>query len=150
MSSEKERVSPDEARKLLDAIKEMKQIGSNRSVYPMWFHISLSVLIFLYFATIQENGPNLFPYFFVGIVLYGVMLRKVGVIPDYSKPAIWALFWKGITLAVLYLFVVYLRRAYNLIWAPYAGGLLAVSIYYLMYALRTRTGTVQEIKEEKL
>lgn len=150
MSNEKERISPDEARKSLDAIKEMKQIGSDRLVYPTWFHISIAVLIFLYFATIQENGPNGFPYWLAGIVLYGVMLRKVGVMPDYSKSAIWALFWKSFTLAVLYLLMAYLRRIHNLSWAPYAGGLLAASIYYVMYRMGARTGTVQKIKEEGL
>jgi len=150
MSNEQEQISPEEARKSLDAIEKMEQIGSNRSVYPTWFHITLAVLIFLYFSTIQESGENGHLFGFAGIVLYGVMLRKVGIVPDYSRSAMWVLFCKSLPLAVFYLLVVYLRRTHILILAPYAGGLIAVAYYYVMYRMSNYTGSVQEVREEKL
>lgn len=144
MSNEKDRISTDEAKAALDTIGSMKQIGLQRSEHPRWFAISIALTIFLYFATI----PFLFPLFLAFLGLYLLMSTKLGVKPSYSSPGAWtSLAWFA-ALNMFYLCVVYSRETYGLIWAPYAGGVIATSIYYIRYEVGKRTRAEQRTKEE--
>ena len=146
MSNEKDNISTDEAKAALDTIDSMNQIGLQRSEHPRWFAISIALVIFLHFATI----PFRFPLFVVGLGLYLVKSEKLGVKPNYSKPGVWTFVVWFFALNVFYLCMVYLREFYGFIWAPYAGGLLATSIYYIRYEVRKQTRAVQRGKEEIL
>ena len=146
MSNEKDNISTDEAKAALDTIDSMSQIGLQRSEHPRWFAISIALTIFLYFATI----PFLFPLFLALLGLYLVMVKKLGVIPSYSRPGIWTSLAWFFALNMFYVCVVYLRENYGLIWVPYAGGLIATSIYYIRYEVGKRTRDAQRVKEEIL
>ncbi len=146
MSTEKGNILPGEAKKSLDSINRMNQIGLQRSEHPRWFAISIALAIFLYFVTI----PFQFPLGLVAIGLYLFMSQKLGVKPSYSRPGIWiSLVW-FFALNMFYVCVAYLRETYGLIWAPYAGGLIATSIYYIRYEVGKRTRAAQRVKEEIL
>ena len=149
MSTEKEIILPGQAKKSLDSINRMNQIGLQRSEPPRWFTNSVALTIFLYFATI----PFLpfFPIFFVFYGLYVVMSARLGVKPSYSKSYIWTLVVWFAALTMFWVFcVVYLRESRGLIWAPYAGALIATSIYYIRYEVGKRTRAAQRVKEETL
>ena len=148
MSDEKQEISPDEAKKALDTIDKMNRAGLQRLEYPRWFAISITLAIFLYIATIQEEGPSRFPLFMVGLLLYAVLREKLGVKPNYSKPFTRTFLGWFFALAVFYLCMVYLRRIYGLIWAPYVGGLIAASFYYINYEVKKRTRNAQRTREE--
>jgi energy-coupling factor transporter transmembrane protein EcfT len=142
MSTEKENILPGEAIKSLDSINRMNQIGLQRSEHPRWFAISIALAIFLYFVTI----PFQFPLGLVAIGLYLFKSQKLGIKPSYSWTSVVWVF----VLAISNLGVTYLREVYSLIWAPYAGGLLATSIYYIRYEVGKRTRAAQRVKEEIL
>lgn len=148
MSTEKENIMPGEAKKSLDLINRMNQIGLQRSEHPRWFTNSIALTIFLYFATIPL-GPY-FPVFMALYVIYFVMSAKLGVKPSYSKPAIWRLVVWFAAMVMFWLCVFYLRESYGLIWAPYAGGLIATSIYYIRFGVGKRTRAAERVKEETL
>jgi len=148
MSTQKENILPGEAKKSLDSINRMNQIGLQRSEHPRWFTNSIALTIFLYFATIPLG--NYFPIFMAFYVLYFVMSAKLGVKPIYSRHGIWRLLVWFAVLAMFWVCVVYLREIYGLIWAPYAGGLIATSIYYIRYEVGKRTRAAQRVKEEIL
>jgi hypothetical protein len=148
MSTEKENILPGEAKKSLDSINRMNQIGLQRSEYPKWFTNSIALTIFLYFATIPLG--TYFPVFMVLYTVYFVMSTKLGVKPSYSKPAIWILLVWFAAMVMFWVFVWYLRETYGLNWAPYAGGLIATSIYYIRYGVGKRTRATQRVKEETL
>ena len=146
MSIENENILPGEAKKSLDSINRMNQIGLQRSEHPRWFAISIALAIFLYFVTIPF--PFQFPLGLVAIGLYLFKAQKLGVKPSYSRPGIWTSVGWVFVLAIFYLCVTYLREVYGVIWAPYAGGLLATSIYYIRYEVGKRTRAAQRVKEE--
>lgn len=144
MSTEKKNILPGEAKKSLDTISRMNQIGLQRSEHPRWFANLIALTIFFCFATI----PFPFPLFLAFLGLYLVMSAKLGVKPSYSRPGIWtSLAWFA-ALNMFYICVVYSRETYGLIWAPYAGGLIATSIYYIRYEVGKRTRAAQRVKEE--
>lgn len=149
MSTGKENILPGEAKKSLDLINRMNQIGLQRSEHPRWFTNSIALTIFLYFVTTPytQYGHLLFV---VGLGLNVFMWQKLGVIPSSSRPSIWiSLVWFA-ALVMFWVCVVYLREIYGLIWAPCAGGLIATSIYYIRYEVGKRTRAAQRVKEETL
>lgn len=148
MSTEKEYILPSEAKKSLDSINKMNQIGLQRSEHPRWFTHTIALTIFLYFASIPL-GPY-FPVFMILYTLYFVMSAKLGVKPNYSKSAPWiALIWFA-AMVMFWLCVFYLQDSYGLIWAPYVGGLIATSIYYIRYEVEKRIRTTQSVTDETL
>ncbi len=150
MSTGEKDISPDEAKNSLDVINNMHQVAKKRTQTPRWFVIANTVLIFSFIATIPEEGSYGVPWVLISLFLFLYMSEKRGVKRRYSETFSRKFYAWFIALMIFFLCMVLMRRTYGIIWAPFAGGLLAASFYYVMCEVARRKRVNPREQEQTL
>ncbi len=131
-------LKPDEAQVALDSIETMKSAGFRRAVPPRWLGAGLSLLIAIAFALYAMKDPGNTPALFItfGVVFFvgfgrgttGVLEREL---PD-TRTGMWALAGVCIFLFALFFGGIWVRRAYDIAWAPLVTGLIAGTTIFIL------------------
>jgi Na+/H+ antiporter NhaD/arsenite permease-like protein len=125
-------VKPGEAQDALDSVEEMQRAGFRRAIPPRWFGVGMSLIVAIGFALYTQDDPGVIPVLFIAIGTALLMIAardKNGVIFGRARPEsrVGFLAAAGVLLFFLALFFggIFVKRAYDIPWAPLVTGLIA-------------------------